>query len=206
MSIWRDALGSDIDQVLGRPLSPREGDLLEGYLDLLVRWQRIHRLVGSSDPRWIVRNIVLDSLLFRKVLPQGTTDLLDIGSGAGVPGLILKLVEPGIRLVMVESRRHRASFLSAALRELRMVDASVVNQRIEEVARELAGRFDAAVSRCAGDLRGFFDVALDLVKPGGSVIASGPPKPHPLVLGQWTTVSGVGGRSRLFAVARRPAR
>src|SRR5262249_6425133 len=129
-----------------------------------------------------------------------------IGSGAGVPGLILKLVDPGIRLVMVESRRHRASFLSAALRELSVAEAQVINERIEVVAGELAGRFDAAVSRCAGDLLGFFHIALDLVKPGGAVIASGPPRSHPLTIGEWITVPGVGGRPRLFAVVKRPAR
>ena len=204
MSTWDAVLKRDVDMVLGRSLSESEHQRLVGYLDLLLRWQRVHRLVGSSDPRWIVRNIVLDSFIFRRVLPSGTVDLLDIGSGAGVPGLLLKLVDPSLRLVMVESRRHRASFLSAAIRELALSDAAVVNARVEDVAAEFMGRFDAVVARCAGDVMRFFHVALDLVKPGGSVIATGPPKAYPLLIGEWVTVPGVAGQTRRFAVVKRP--
>ena len=204
MSTWDAVLRNDVDRVLGRPLSETEHQRLVGYLDLLLRWQRVHRLVGSADPRWIVRNIVLDSFIFRRVLPAETVDLLDIGSGAGVPGLLLKLVDPSLRLVMVESRRHRASFLSAAIRELALSEVAVVNERIEAVAASLAGRFDAVVARCAGDVMRFFHIALDLAKPGGSVIATGPPKAYQLPIGEWVTVPGPAGQTRRFAIVKRP--
>jgi len=60
------------------------------YLALLVKWQRTQRLIGSSDPDWIVDHILLDSLLFTRVVPETTRSILDVGSGAGVPGVPLR--------------------------------------------------------------------------------------------------------------------
>jgi len=105
----------------------------------LLEWQRTHRLVGSSEPRWIVENLFLDSLLFLRVLPPGITTLLDLGSGAGIPGIPIKLVRPAIQLVLVESRRRRASFLSTAVRDLGLSGTRVVGGRAEDHLAELAG-------------------------------------------------------------------
>jgi 16S rRNA (guanine527-N7)-methyltransferase len=168
---------------------------------LLLKWQKIHRLLGSSDPGWIVEHIFLDSLLFRRVLPPGLETVLDAGSGAGVPGIPLKLVDPALDLTMVESRQRRASFLATAIRELALVKARVVADRLESVVRTSPDAFDAVVARCAGDLGYLFGIGAHLVRPGGVVVASGPPKEHPLPVGRWVTVPGViPGRPRRFAI------
>jgi 16S rRNA (guanine527-N7)-methyltransferase len=171
------------------------------YLELLVKWQKVHRMLGSSEPRWIVERIFLDSLLFRRVLPSHVRDVLDAGSGAGVPGIPLKLVEPGLRLTMVESRQRRASFLSAAVRELSLRGTRVISDRLEAVVRESPGRFDAVVARCAGDVAFLFGIGAHLVRPGGLVVASGPPLAYPLPAGRWVEVEGLTPReTRRFAV------
>jgi 16S rRNA (guanine527-N7)-methyltransferase len=167
----------------------------------LIKWQRIHRLLGSSDPGWVVEHIFLDSLLFRRVLPDGVRTVLDAGSGAGVPGIPLKLVDPALDLTMVESRQRRASFLSTAIRELSLDGTRVIADRLEAVLRTGADRFDAVVARCAGDVGFLFGIGAHLVRPGGVVVASGPPKEHDLPAGRWVTVPGaVPGSSRRFAV------
>lgn len=170
----------------------------------MLKWQRIHRLVGSSDPRWIVEEVILDSLLFRRVLPAGAHDVLDAGSGAGIPGIPLKIVDQGLRLTMVEARQRRASFLSTAIRELPLRDTELVADRLETVLRTSPDRFDAVVARCAGDVGYLFGIGAHLVRPGGVVIASGPPSEHPLPVGHWVEVSGVAaGETRRFAVFER---
>lgn len=191
--------------ILGRDLRESEAQKFSKYQELLHKWQRVHRLVGSDEPAWIVQKVFLDSLLFRRVLPADARNILDAGSGAGVPGIPLKLVEPELQLTMVESRQRRASFLAAAVRELAMNRTQLVAARLEDVVRETPGRFDAVVARCAGDVGYLFGIGAHLVRPGGMVIASGPPKEHPLPTGQWITVPGVNrGEVRRFAVYRRP--
>jgi 16S rRNA (guanine527-N7)-methyltransferase len=150
---------------------------------------------------WIVEHLFLDSLLFLRVLPSGLRTLLDLGSGAGFPGLPIKIVRADVEVSLVESRRRRASFLSSTVRELGLSGLHVIAERVEERAPHLEGRFDAVVMRCAGDVNEMLPRGARLVAKGGLVVASGPPKPGALTLGQWMTVPGwQAGRTRHFAV------
>ncbi len=204
MSRALEALTRGAQAILDRPLTGGERNLFIKYLNLLRKWQKSQRLVGSAEPGWIIENLFLDSLLFLGVLPARLGSLLDLGSGAGLPGIPIKIVRPEIQLVLLESRQRRASFLSSAVRELALERVSVVSGRAEEFAEELAERFDAVVMRCAGDIEKLFPLAARFVMPGGLVVASGPPGQRPLSLGEWVTVAaGDGGKTRRFAVYRR---
>jgi 16S rRNA (guanine527-N7)-methyltransferase len=185
--------------ILGRPLTESEQEQFVKYIDLLEKWQKSHRLVGSSEPMWIVEHLLLDSLLFLKLLPLTARTVLDLGSGAGLPGLPLKIVRSDLDMTLAESRRRRASFLAAAIRELGLQGVRVVSNRLEDRDSELAGRFDAVVTRCAGDVNELIPVAARLTRRGGVVIAAGPPESHELSLGDWVVVPGLGpGRTRRF--------
>lgn len=200
-----DALASGARRILGRPLSDPEIQSFDKYLQLITKWQRSQRLVGSTDPRWIVENLFLDSLLFLKVLPESLTSLADIGSGAGLPGIPIKIVRPHLRIVLIESRGRRASFLSAVVRELALGDVRVATARVEQYVREMPAPVDAVVMRCAGDLATLARAATPLIVPGGLLVASGPPDPRPLHDGEWIEVAGVrSGSRRRFAVHRAP--
>jgi 16S rRNA (guanine527-N7)-methyltransferase len=149
---------------------------------------------------WIVEHLFLDSLLFLKLLPASCRKLADVGSGAGLPGVPIKIVRTDLEVVLIESRRRRAMFLNSAVREMRLGGIRVLEGRTESLPSELNGSFDAAVMRCAGDIDEMIPVAAVLVADAGVVIASGPPKPRPLSLGEWVTVPGVeGGTTRRFA-------
>ena len=199
-----DALARGARAILGRSLTGPERDLFTNYLNLLRKWQKSQRLIGSAEPGWIVEKLFLDSLLFLRVLPARLGSLLDLGSGAGLPGIPIKIVRPEIQLVLLESRQRRASFLSNAVRELALERVSVVSGRAEEFAEELGERFDAVVMRCTGDVERLFPVAARFVMPGGLVVASGPPRQRSLSLGEWVTVrAGEGGKTRRFAVYSR---
>jgi 16S rRNA (guanine527-N7)-methyltransferase len=199
----REALAQGAFSILGRTLTPLELDRFSRYLALLVKWQRSHRHIGSSDEMWIVEHLFLDSLLFLRLLPSAARSLADIGSGAGMPGVPIKIVRSDVEVTLVESRRRRASFLSAVVRELPLVGTRVVAARIESRLSELEGRFDAVVMRCAGDVGELMPLAARLLAPQGVVIASGPPEPRPLAQGEWVVVPGLRPSStRRFAVYR----
>lgn len=160
---------------LGRPLTGPEQAKAFKYLDLLRKWQKSQRLVGSGEPRWLVDNIIADSLLFARVLPPGVSSICDVGSGAGVPGIPLKIVMPTVEVVFLESRERRASFLAAAIREIPLAGCRVVNERLEHAAVELAGRFDAVVMRCAGSTESLLAQVRSLLVSSGVAVISGPP-------------------------------
>lgn len=199
-----DALARGALAILDRPLTDHERDRFAKYLITIRKWQKTQRLVGSAEPRWIVENLFLDSLLFLKVLPARFRSLLDLGTGAGLPGIPIKIVRPEIDLVLIESRQRRVSFLSSAVRDLALEHVRVMNGRAEKFADDLAQRFDAVVMRCAGDVEKLIPLAARFAVPGGLVVASGPPCPKPLSRGKWVEVSASkGGKPRRFAVYRR---
>jgi 16S rRNA (guanine527-N7)-methyltransferase len=189
--------------ILGRPLAEIEASALLAYLDLLKTWNRVHRLIGSSDRRWMVENIILDSLLFLAVLPGISESLLDIGSGAGVPGIPIGIVRPEVSIVLVESRRKRVSFLATAIRELGLSRTEVVHGRAEGL---ISGgrRFDVVVARCAGAPETVLDLGTDLVSPGGCVVISGSPRATGRGADSVSVANPMTGAPRRFLVRRSP--
>jgi 16S rRNA (guanine527-N7)-methyltransferase len=183
---------------LGRPLTIDERDRLYKYLNLLAKWQKSQRLIGSADPTWIVDNVIVDSLLFRRAIPSGIAKLCDVGSGAGIPGIPLSIVMPDVDVTLIEARQKRGSFLSAAIRELALPNCRVLNERLENVRQELTGLFDAVVMRCAGDPAELIPQLSALLAPGGVVIASGPPKRDQVSGGSWLEVEGPRGVRRFW--------
>lgn len=199
-----EALRGGARRILGRPLTVEEADKLIKYLELLVKWQKIQRLVGSSAPASIVDDLLLDSLLFVRVLSPGVERLMDLGSGAGLPGIPLSIVLPSTQVTLVEAKQKRASFLSTAVRELSLRSTRVINSRAEDLPLEYERSFEAVVMRCAGPLDDMMPLAARFVAPGGSVVASGPPKALPLNEGAWTNIARPGrDGARLFAVLGR---
>ena len=197
MSGAEERLARGAADILGRALTQPERQQLIKYLELLTKWQKTQRLIGSSDRSWIVDNVILDSLLFSRVLPEGARRVVDVGSGAGLPGIPLKIVRSALTVTLVEARQKRASFLSTAVRELALADCRVINARLETLGEEFRGRFDAAVARCAGDPQRMAAELQPILSAGGIIVASGPPEPRPLQIGEWTEVHW-SGRRRLF--------
>lgn len=207
MSRPADPLRSGARRILGRELGDAEATSVDNYLNLLSKWQKVHRLTGSASRAWAIDHIVLDSWLFLRALPErllkegSAGTLLDLGSGAGVPGVPLAIVRRTNQFVLVESRQRRASFLAEAVRSVPLPNARVVAERAEAVEQEMAGSVDAVVMRCAGDLAAVLPVAKRFVVPGGVVVASGPPDPVRVAGGEWLEVEGVApGSARRFLV------
>jgi 16S rRNA (guanine527-N7)-methyltransferase len=187
---------------LGRSLTDREVSAFGTYLALLMKWQAVHRLVGRADPRWIAEELFLNSLAFVRALPERAVDLLDLGSGAGIPGIPLCIVRRHRTMVLVESRRRRASFLLAAIRALGLEGVRVVNARAEDAAGELRGTCDAVVMRCAGRFDEMLPTAASFVRVGGVVVASAPEDQAATPGVELIDVGDVASIRRRFVLAR----
>jgi 16S rRNA (guanine(527)-N(7))-methyltransferase RsmG len=188
--------------ILGRPLVEGERQAFRGYLTLLQKWQRVQRLVGSTEAIWVIDNLFLDSLLFLRALPDDLRSLADLGSGAGFPGLPIKIVRPSLDVLLIESRLRRVSFLSTVVRELGLAGVSIQPGRAEALGGTVAP-VDAVVMRCAGDLATIMPSAEALLRPGGVIVVAGPPQPRSTSQGEWVDVESLDPRrSRRFLIYR----
>lgn len=183
---------------IGRPLTISEGQQFHKYLNLLIKWQKTHRLLGSVEPAWVVENVFVDSLCFLEALPVGATTIADLGSGAGVPGIPIAIVRPDLRLSLIEARQRRVSFLATVVRELGLAHAEVVAGRAEGLGAEHIARFDAVVMRCAGPIDAVLGGAFRLVRAGGVVVVAASSSAPVADCGEALSVHAPSGVARPF--------
>ncbi|HXE74877.1 MAG TPA: 16S rRNA (guanine(527)-N(7))-methyltransferase RsmG [Candidatus Xenobia bacterium] len=119
-------------------LPPTALPKLSLYLELLLRWNCKVNLTGLKDPRTIVRRLFAESLYAVNVV-ELTGWLVDIGSGAGFPGLALKLAAPDLRVTLIEARQKKCAFLKEVARQCQFTNVEVVADRFEHWARRRAG-------------------------------------------------------------------
>jgi len=161
----------------GRDPKPRESERFGSYLRLLLEWNRTYRVTAIRTADAMVTDLFVDSLLFLANLPSDPIKMADLGTGAGIPGVPLRIVREDISLTLVESKRKRVSFLAALRRELELTDISILEGRAEEVVKDrpdLAGAFDVVVTRAVGP--SIIPIALSYLHTGGLFLAGGPPK------------------------------
>ena len=139
---------------LGDGLSPEAVDRLVRHAELLKRWNRVVRLVGEDGPEDWIRRHYAESVAARAFwrpsarAGSGEPGLLDIGSGAGFPGLVLAALHPERPVTLVEARERKAAFLAEAARELELPFVRVIQARFDvELAAGLAGAVECATIR-----------------------------------------------------------
>jgi 16S rRNA (guanine527-N7)-methyltransferase len=153
---------------MGLALPPQSHRLLAAYIALIAKWNRVHNLTAVREPEQMVVLHLLDSL---SVLPHlgGAKTLLDVGTGAGLPGIPLAIARPDLEVTLLDASHKKASFLTQAKSELGLANVSVACERVEEWR---PGRtFDVVVSRAFSDLADFVSQARHLVAPAGQMLA-----------------------------------
>jgi 16S rRNA (guanine527-N7)-methyltransferase len=153
------------EPAFGIALGTTSRSRLSAYLAELDRWRRTTNLTGrlSGDD---LADHALEASLASPLLSEGER-VVDIGSGAGFPGLPLAICLPEIRVVLVEPRKKRAAFLRHVVRTLPVENATVLEARIEEVGGQT---FDAATTRAVGGLSSWIGEA-GFLRPGGRLLA-----------------------------------
>ena len=166
-------------QGLGLTLTPEQLDRLQTYRDLLDVSSREFNLTSLRDAdlierRHIVESLAYGALLQRDGLLDGSPRLVDIGTGAGLPGLPLRIVWPDIDLVLLESVGKKCRFLEDVVDRLGLARVEVVEGRAEDFGREPARReaFDLVVARAVAPLPVLLEYAMPLLRIGGHLAAT----------------------------------
>ena len=157
----------------GISLKEKAVDGLCVYYEMLLEWNAVMNLTALTEPRDVALKHFADSLTVLKYcdIPDGAT-VIDVGTGAGFPGLVLKIARPDIRLTLLDSLRKRLDFLDAVCARLGLEDVVTVHSRAEDGARtELRDSFDLAVSRAVAQLNILAEYCMPYVKPGGRFLA-----------------------------------
>ncbi len=151
---------------------------LLGYLRILRRWNGKLNLVSEADHGAVWERHVVPSLQLRASIlevPHGS--VVDLGSGAGFPGVPLAIASPSSRFTLVESRRRRASFLRAVARELSLENVEVVHGRIEEWLPRT--RADVVLARAVADPEKIATLVTHVLAPDGFLLVTLPPASGP---------------------------
>jgi 16S rRNA (guanine527-N7)-methyltransferase len=152
---------------LGLTLAPETQRSLLDYIALIEKWNRVYNLTAIREPEKMVSHHLLDSLAVAPHLRAKR--LLDVGSGAGLPGIPLALTQPAMQVTLLDSNHKKAAFLNQAVMELKLKNAAVCAERVESWHTEQ--RFDVIISRAFSDMGEFVRMTQHLLAPGGMFAA-----------------------------------
>ena len=140
---------------------------------LLLETNKITNLTAIRDEEGVYMKHFLDSLTLLKALPSETKNIMDIGSGAGFPGLPLAIARPDIQITMVESIGKKTSFIQKCIEELSLTNAKVIQSRAETLStdKNYRQKFDVATARAVAFLPDLMKTCIPFVRPKGLFIA-----------------------------------
>ena len=156
-----------------KDLSDHKISLLKEYMNFTLEENKKFNLTSlDSEDEFIVKNI-LDSLLVVKFLQDDFSNkrVVDIGSGAGLPGIPLAIYYPNTKFYLLEPTTKRANFLKRAIEFLKLENVEVINERAELLARSNFEKFDIATARAVANINILLELAMPLLKIGGTFIA-----------------------------------
>lgn len=152
------------------------------YADEVARWTRRVNLTGFKEPERIIREGILRSLRLLPLLPErDRARLADVGSGAGFPGIPLKIARPGLDITLIEASRRKATFLLHTIRLLELEGISCLRVRVETLGEKsgVLGSFDAVTARGLAPLPETVGLLTPLLAPGGILVVPQGKKPWP---------------------------
>lgn len=158
---------------LGLSPTPEAVDRLSLFCDRLLEKNQVMNLTAITDPADVVTLHFLDSAALLPTKALNGKKIIDVGTGAGFPGLVLKILDPSIRLTLLDSLGKRMDWLDEVCQELGLYDVVLIKGRAEELSRRKTHResYDAAVSRALASMPVLSELCLPYVKTGGLFLA-----------------------------------
>jgi 16S rRNA (guanine527-N7)-methyltransferase len=155
-------------QALQLDLSNAQIGQLMDYLNLLNKWNAVYNLTAVRNPAQMVTQHLLDSLA---VVPAfaGAANILDVGAGGGLPGMVLAIARPDMRVSMIDTVHKKTAFLTQAKAELGLSNVTVHTARVEQL--QVQQPFDVITSRAFAELKDFITWSQHLLQQGGRFIA-----------------------------------
>lgn len=141
------------------------------YMNLLIEWNKKINLTAITDPEEIILKHFVDSLTIAEHIEENSK-LVDIGTGAGFPGIPIKILRNDVEITLADSLNKRINFLNEVIKQLDLKNISAVHTRAEEFgkSKQYREKFDIATSRAVANLSTLSEYLIPLVKPTGKVI------------------------------------
>ncbi len=152
---------------LGLTLERDTQQRLLDYIALIEKWNRVYNLTAIREPEKMVSHHLLDSLAVAPHLHAKR--LLDVGSGAGLPGIPLALANAHMHVTLLDSNHKKTAFLNQTVIELKLNNAEVCGERVE--SWKMQNKFDVIISRAFSDMAEFVRMTQHLLAPGGLFVA-----------------------------------
>ena len=178
-------------------LTEHQKEQFDRYYEMLVEWNNVMNLTGITDYDEVNLKHFTDSLTLVRNIDMNKIDaVIDIGTGAGFPGLPIKIAFPHIHVVLLDSLNKRIKFLNAVIEELDLADVETLHGRAEDYAKkeEYRGQFDLCVSRAVANLSTLSEYCIPFIKIDGLFISYKSTKIDKEVKEAGTAVSLLGGR------------
>lgn len=164
---------------IGLSINDDQVEWFKNYFELLKSWNENMNLTGITDEEGVIVKHFCDSLtMFKSDISFENKSVIDVGTGAGFPGMPMKMYEPTIELTLLDSLNKRINFLQAVGESAGLSDIDYIHGRAEDFGRDLEYReqYDFAVSRAVADLAVLLEYCLPFVKVGGYFLALKGPK------------------------------
>ena len=170
---------------LSLDLDQQQHEQLLDYLALLFKWNAVYNLTSVRDPMQMMTHHLLDSLA---ALPAFATahNVLDVGAGGGLPGMVLAISRPGMKVSMIDTVHKKTAFLTQVKAELGLANVTVYTKKVQDL--EVAAKFDVITSRAFADLSNFVNWSGHLLAEGGQFIAlkgTAPPEEQERLPAEW---------------------
>lgn len=149
-------------------LSAAQVDQLLDYLALLFKWNSVYNLTSLRDPMQMVTHHLLDSLAAVPAF-KDAANVLDVGAGGGLPGMVLAIARPDMKVAMIDTVHKKTAFLTQVKAELGLANVTVYTMRVEQL--QVKQPFDVITSRAFADLSDFVNWSGHLLAEGGQFIA-----------------------------------
>lgn len=160
-------------QELGLSVDERQAEQFDLYYQILIQWNSFMNLTAITDFEEVVRKHFVDSLSIIQVInPKDVDNLIDIGTGAGFPGIPLKIMYPHLKVTLLDSLKKRIDFLQEVVGQLKLEGIEAIHGRAEDYAKKGKKReqYDLCVSRAVANLSTLSEYCLPYVKIGGAFI------------------------------------
>lgn len=167
----RPALSAVLDEGIAAMqlnVSPAQQEKLMDYLALMFKWNAVYNLTSLRDPMQMVTHHLLDSLAAVPAFARAR-NVLDVGSGGGLPGIVLAIVRPDMKVSMIDTVHKKTAFLTQVKAELELTNVTVYTARVEQL--QVSDKFDVITSRAFADLSDFVNWSCHLLADGGRYIA-----------------------------------
>ncbi len=156
-------------------LSEQQIANLSIFLVELERWNRVHNLTSVEGEQASIDLHLIDSIvilpIMREYFPSAHAQIADLGSGGGLPAIPIAIAQPNWTISLIEAVRKKTAFLQNVKGKLGLSNICIYSDRVEHVALQEPGKYDAVISRAFTNLARFLDLAEPFLKPGGLVFA-----------------------------------